>query len=127
VVLFSWWNIQTCPQYWVSLLVVALLSFGRHALAIYKNRWILGLPTAGEHMDVAIVPIIDAGISFLSLLPWIHHTEEGEGPSEAAVASLRGSCCGTGYGAIEGHRTLYCEYSGANPSLPPSQHTSYET
>lgn len=38
------WTIESCGQYYVSLVVIALVCFLRHLLTMYKTRLILRLP-----------------------------------------------------------------------------------
>ncbi len=38
------WTIETCGQYYISLVVIALVCFLRHLLTMYKTRLILRLP-----------------------------------------------------------------------------------
>ena len=56
--LFSAWDIQNCGQYYVSLVVIAVVCFLRHLLTMHKTRLILRLPDeleAGKCMMVCAV------------------------------------------------------------------------
>lgn len=44
------WTIETCGQYYCSLVVIALVCFFRHFLTMYKTRLILRLPESGGPM-----------------------------------------------------------------------------